>query len=320
MNAASLMVPRRLGRTGIEVRPLGLGGAGFLMNQHTKITDRSATRILREARRLGVDYIDTAPLYGDGLSESRIGTALAADPDVVIATKVGLSAPQGELTRPLSWEAVTASVESSLARLRRSSVDIVQIHELSADAWRPAMSPRGALAALGALKSRGLIRFIGVTGSEAPVLEKAVRTGEFDVVHLWRRWTLLDQSGESVLDAATVHDVGVVIGGPFASGMLARPKDPRSQLHYVSPSEAEREEALELERRLMRAGVSLASVALQFCLDPRVSVVVAGVRNTAQLRANIASAQDHEAAAFVGSHLRRHVATPAQADPLQQVG
>jgi D-threo-aldose 1-dehydrogenase len=257
------------------------------MNQYGPVSDAEAVAVVDRAVELGVSYVDTAPAYGDRLSERRIGLALERHPDVVVATKTGLfDLGRGTYAVDFGASATRASLELSLGALRRERIDIVQLHELTRDAWAAAFAPRGALAELAKARDEGLIRAIGVTGSDPAVLLDAIGTGAFDTVMVWKVWNLLDRSGEAVLEAAAERELGVLIGAPFASGILATGAVDGATLHYAEAELADRKHVSELERACTASAVPLARAALQLALDDRVSCVVAAVACREQVDSN----------------------------------
>jgi D-threo-aldose 1-dehydrogenase len=259
------------------------------MNQHGSANEAEVHSILEAAVALGVDLFDTAPLYQNGTvrSEERLSQLATLAPDAFIATKVGLYAgPRGTECR-YDETSIRRSVEQSLGYLRRDAVDLVQLHELSCERWEAAFKTRGALAGLEQLLEDGLTKAIGVTGSEVQTLRAAVETGRFQTVQIWRRWNLLDRSAEPLLAAAHTHGVDVLVGGPFASGILASaPGAAWGELHYEPAPEAALENVSALKYALGKAGIPLATAALSFCLDERVSAVLTGVDSVSQILAN----------------------------------
>lgn len=263
---------------------IGLGGAGVLGSSE-RLADDAAAAVITSALESGVRYFDTSPLYGDGLSESRLGEALQGS-DLgahTVATKVGLyHGDDGSLQHRWSRVDVARSLEASLRRLRRTHLDVVQLHELLPQHWDEVFAPGGALSVLRAWQSEGVIGVIGVTSSDVGALLRAMQGDEFPLVQMWRRWNLLDRTGEPVLDRASATGRRLVIGGPFASGILADPH--RGPLHYAAPSADMRRRVLKLARDAGQAGHDLPEHALRFCLDSRVSVVLVGADTPEHVR------------------------------------
>lgn len=273
---------RRLGRTGMIVPPIGLGGAGILMDRHVAATDAAAADVAAFAIDCGMRYVDTAPLYGTASdarsSERRLGLALQGRGHCAVATKVGrLRGTRGEVVA-LGGADVRASVLESRRLLGRERLDVVQVHELTADIWDAVFAAGGALAELRELRAEGVVSHIGVTGSDPLVLRRAVATGAFDIVQVWRAWNLLDRSGEPLLQEAHDAGVGVVVGAPFASGILVT-GEPSEELFYGPADQRELRRVRTLAALCAEYDVPLAAAALRCCLDERVATVVVGVRS-----------------------------------------
>ena len=217
------MIPRvRLGRTGLEVGRLALGGFPFGGVNKAAGWDpfgeegrATAVRTVQAALAAGINYIDTAPSYGQGNSESIIGLAAHDRRDrLVLATKVKY---QGQ-----SAADVTASVEASLKRLRTDRIDVIQFHggAYSADDVDHILRG-GPLEALQALRRRGLVRFLGFTVEEPWTARPLIACGQFDLMQV--RYDLIYQSAAlHVLDEATRADMGVTVMRPMTSGIFQR--------------------------------------------------------------------------------------------------
>ena len=234
---------RRLGRRGPEVTRLGLGGAP-LGNMFTTVADDDAQATVDAAWDAGIRYFDTAPFYGHGLAEQRLGAALAGRPrdEYVISTKVGrvLVPSTGADTSifkiepdlaavfDYSRDGVLRSFEASLARLGLDRVDVVLVHDPDShedDALA------GAFPALLALRDQGVVGAIGAGMNQSAMLQRFVERVDLDCVLLAGRYTLLDRSGAELLDRCAERSVGVIIGGVFNSGVLAQP-DPSATYDY----------------------------------------------------------------------------------------
>ena len=296
---------RRLGRRGPLVTRLGLGTAP-LGNLFSTVTDADADATVDAAWDGGIRFFDTAPLYGHGLAERRLGRALAARPrdEFVIATKVGrllrpssgTSAP-GIFTEVPDLEPVFAysrddtlrSIEASLERLGLDRVDVVHVHDPD-DHEAEAMI--GAFPALIELRDQGVIGAVGAGMNQWEMLDRFVQRVDLDCVLLAGRYTLLDRSGADVLlPRCAGRGVGVVIGGVFNSGLLADP-DANTTYDYVASSDSLQARALELQERARSGGVTLRAAALQFALThPAVSSVVVGARTALEVHDDLADAE-----------------------------
>jgi D-threo-aldose 1-dehydrogenase len=296
---------RRVGRTSVTVTRLGFGSAP-IGGLFSAVSDTDATATVRRAWDLGIRYFDTAPLYGYGASERRIGAALAGAPreDFTISTKVGrLIRPSDALAddadidrqefdgredafyvgtgpvRPVfdySYDGVMRSLEESLGRLGLERVDIAYIHDPD-DHWEAAIS--GAYPALERLRQDGVVGAIGAGMNQSAMLTRFAQGGDFDVFLLAGRYTLLDQSAlADLLPICEQKGIAIVVGGVMNSGVLADPR-PGSTFNYVPAATDVVERAERLAAICARHDVSLRAAAVQFPLaHPAVVSIVAGVR------------------------------------------
>jgi D-threo-aldose 1-dehydrogenase len=292
-----------VGRTGVAVTDLGFGGAP-IGNLYRVTSDDEAESAVAAAWDGGVRYFDTAPHYGLGLSERRLGRVLSSKvrTEFVLSTKVGrlLTAnphPTGsdlesggfdvpdDLTRTLDYSAdgVKKSIEESLRRLGTDYVDIVYVHD--PDDYVDQVV-RETFPALVKLRDDGVVRAIGAGMNFWEPLLEFVRHSDIDVVMLAGRWTLLDRTGAPLLEACEERGVAVVAAAPFNSGILSRAK-PQSDAHFnyegVSPELLAR--ARGLAATCDSYGVELPAAALNFPLrEKSVVSVVAGFRSASQIR------------------------------------
>jgi D-threo-aldose 1-dehydrogenase len=311
----------------IDDTRFGLGGAP-LGNLFTPVADDEVARLARHAFARGVRYFDTAPHYGSGLSEHRIGAALRDLPrdDYLLSTKVGRllqpdpGAPRNQhgyvdvLPFTQRWDysyaATLRSVEDSLQRLGMARIDLVFIHDVAHDAHGEAQPQRfreamdGAVPALARLKAEGAIAGFGLGVNEWQVCSDALAHSDLDVLLLAGRYTLLDQTAlPELLPLCLKRGTRVVIGGPFNSGILAtgtRPADGRPVYFNYAPAEPEViARATAIERLCAAHGVPLKAAALQFPRGhPAVACVLAGARSVAELDENLALASFAIPAAF----------------------
>ena len=292
---------RRLGRRGPEVTRLGLG-TGPLGNLFTTVTDADSDATVDAAWDGGIRFFDTAPLYGHGRAERRVGRALRARPreEYVIATKVGrllrpssgaptptifTDVPDVEPIFAYSRDDTLRSIEESLERLGLDRVDVVHVHDPD-DHEADAMA--GAFPALIELREQGVIGAVGAGMNQWEMLDRFVQRVDLDCLLLAGRYTLLDGSGADVLlPRCAERNVGVVIGGVFNSGLLADP-DANQTYDYVPASESFRGRAQELREFARAGGVTLAAAALQFALaHPAVTSVVVGARTAQEVHDDV---------------------------------
>jgi D-threo-aldose 1-dehydrogenase len=292
---------RTIGR-GVELTELtGLSfGAAALGNLFTAVTDAQARATVDAAWDAGIRAFDTAPHYGLGLSERRLGAALRERPraEFVLSTKVGrllepVADPVGDDPEPFavpaafrrvwdfSGDGVRRSIEASLERLGLDRIDTALIHDpdLHAD-----QAIGEAFPALAKLRDEGVIGAVGVGMNQVGVPLRFVRETDIDVVLLAGRYTLLEHSGAELLDEAAARGVGVVIGGVFNSGLLVDPK-PSSTYNYLAVPPDVLEEAVRLKGICERHDVPLRAAALRFPLrHPAVKSVLIGARSPEEVR------------------------------------
>ena len=307
------MVPtRKIGTTDIEVTELSFGGAP-LGAVGDRISDDTAAAIVRRARDGGIRYFDTAPLYGHGLSEKRLGETLRQWPrdEFVLSTKVGrLLVPEAEGERfagmrdgepfairyDYTFDGVRRSLESSLARLGLDRVDILLCHDI--DVWthgdaQPGIfdaARRGALPALARLREEGVVRAIGLGVNEWQVCSRVLDEMDVDCFLLAGRFTLLEQEPlGAFLPQCVARKVSVIIGGPYNSGILATDDRRRATYDYKPAPEHLWQKAQAIRRRCEAHGVDPRAAALQYPLrHPAVAAVIPGVWALDEIEANLA--------------------------------
>ncbi|WP_211269153.1 aldo/keto reductase [Saccharothrix syringae] len=288
---------------GVALSRLGFGG-GPIGNLFTAVSDEDAAGALGAAWDAGVRYFDTAPHYGLGLSERRLGRFLRTRPraEFAVSTKVGrlLEPFDGggddlangfavPATHRRVWDfgadGVRRSLESSLDRLGLDRVDVVYLHDPD-DHWEQAIT-RG-VPALVKLRDEGVVRAIGVGMNQWRMLARFVREADLDVVLLAGRYTLLDRSGAELLELCAERGVAVVAAGVFNSGLLAAPAAGATYDYRAAPPGL-----VERARRVAgvcgRHGVPVPQAAIAFPRrHPAVASVLVGVRSAEEVRANAA--------------------------------
>ena len=293
---------RRLGQSGVFVTEMAFGGAA-IGNLYRAVGDEDARAAVDAAWDGGIRMFDTAPHYGLGLSERRLGRALRDRPrdSYVISTKVGRvldpAAPAGpgagtgtdgfavpdSLVRrwDFSADGVRRSLEDSLGRLGLDRVDVVLIHDPD-DFGEQALTQ--AYPALEKLRGEGVVRAIGAGMNQWEMLARFVRETDVDAVLVAGRYTLLDQSASAeLLPAAARRGVSVLAGGVFNSGILAAPVA-GATYDYTRASSSLVARALELESACGRHGVPLRAAAARFPLrHPAVASVLIGARGAAEI-------------------------------------
>ncbi|MFI1092500.1 aldo/keto reductase [Streptomyces sp. NPDC020917] len=290
-----------LGRSGVSVTGVSFGAAG-LGNLGTEVSEEQARATLDAAWDAGIRYFDTAPHYGLGLSERRLGEALRHRPraEFVVSTKVGrLLRPRSDTsgsdiangfavpaTHERIWDfsaaGVRTSIEESLTRLGLDRIDVVYLHD--PDHHEHQVFAEG-YPELERLRDEGVIGAIGAGMNQTRMLDRFVRDTDVDVVLLAGRYTLLDQTAlDSLLPDAFRRGVSVVIGGVFNSGLLAAPRSGATFDYAPAPS-ALLDRALRMETVCENHGVPLRAAALQFPFGhPAVSSVLVGARSAEEVR------------------------------------
>jgi D-threo-aldose 1-dehydrogenase len=281
-------------------------GCAPLGNLFSAVSEEDAAATIDAAWDAGVRLFDTAPLYGNGLSERRLGATLATRPrdEYVLSTKVGrllreplagaaldtifADAPQLDPVFAYSRDAVLRSIDESLVRLGLDRIDIVHVHDPD-DHEDEALA--GAFPTLIELRDQGVIGAVGCGMNQWQMLDRFVDRVDLDCVLLAGRYSLLDRSGaEVLLPHCAERGVGVVLGGVFNSGLLADPHH-NTTYDYASAPDALVARAQAMARACSEYGVSLTAAALQFALrHPAVSAVVVGARSADEISADVAAA------------------------------
>jgi D-threo-aldose 1-dehydrogenase len=289
---------RRLGRGDVDLTVLGYGGGALGRMASDEIADATLSR----AWDVGIRYFDTAPLYGVGDSERRLGRFLPGKPrgEFVLSTKVGrLLGPAGEIIYDYSRDGALRSLELSLGRLGLDRIDIVLVHDIDAythgagQPERMAQALAGALPALGELREQKVIRAVGLGVNEWQVCRDVAQRFDLDCVLLAGRYTLLEQGAAAeFLPLCRERGIGVIIGGPLNSGILATGAAGAGTYNYKPPPAAVAERVGRLEAALARHGVPLTTAALQYPLgEPSVASIIPGMASPTEVDADLAHLQ-----------------------------
>jgi D-threo-aldose 1-dehydrogenase len=289
-----------LGRGGLRVSALALGTAP-LGNLYAPVAEEDAAATVGSALEAGLTYVDTAPHYGLGLAERRLGRLLAGVPRdrFVVSTKVGrlvrplapgeTADPEGFADSPparrvwdLSGDGVRRSLEESLERLGLDRVDILLLHDPD-DHEREAYEQ--ALPALIGLRDQGVVTAIGAGMNQAEMLTRFVRDLDIDVVLVAGRYSLLDQRAlAELLPTCAARGTAVVVGGVFNSGLLADPR-PGATFDYAPAPPELVDRAARLAEVCARHGTPLRAAALAFPFGhPAVTSVLVGARSAAEVQ------------------------------------
>jgi D-threo-aldose 1-dehydrogenase len=294
------MMSTRPSPRGVRLTDVGFGAAQ-LGNLGRVTTDDEAAGAVEEAWRRGIRYFDTAPHYGLGLSERRLGAALAARPrdEYVISTKVGRLLEPNEPPHgtddgfvvpathrrvfDFSRDAILRSVDESLARLGLDRVDILYLHDPDHE-WEAASTT--GVDTLIELRDQGVTRAIGAGMNQSAMLARFVRECDVDVVMLAGRYTLLEQgAAEDLLPAALDRGVAVIAAAVYNSGLLSADRPAAGLTYdYLPAPESLIERVTRIAEVCERHGVRLPEAAVQFPLrHPATASVVVGMRTADQV-------------------------------------
>src|SRR5580704_10653381 len=303
-------------RSGVELQFTELGfGAAPLGNLYRPLTEKEARATLEAVWAAGCRYYDTAPLYGLGLSETRLNGFLRAKPrdSYLISTKIGrlleLCAPKDRSRQgaffetpsrrerfDYSYDGVMRSLEFSLERLGLDQVDIVYGHDVdvATHGSKEAADVRikefmtGGYRALDRLRASGAVKAIGAGINEWEIAERLARLGDFDVFLLAGRYTLLEQEAlTSFLPLCEEKKIAVVVGGPFNSGILATGVKADAHYNYRPAPDEVKERVSRIQHICKSFKVKLPEAALRFPLGhPVVVSVIAGAQRASEAKRN----------------------------------
>ena len=309
---------QQIGRYGLEVTQMGMGGAPF-GNMYAAIKEQTVMNTMAAAYGAGIRYFDTAPLYGYGLSETRFGNGLSRynRDALVISTKVGYSlvprtsaaadspfidAPPLDTVFDYSRDAILRSIEESLQRLKTDRIDILLIHDPDEGiSIQPGFDAPYAIShfsevmkqtypTLDELRAQKVVRAVGLGMNQWQMLCDFAVAGDFDCFLLAGRYTLLEQESlHRLLPLCEEKSIRLISGGPYNSGILATGAVEGAYYNYV-PAPAEiLERTQRIEAVCARHNVPLQAAALQFPFGhPAVAAIIPGARSAAEIEANIA--------------------------------
>ncbi|MCY4461326.1 MAG: aldo/keto reductase [Albidovulum sp.] len=289
----------------MDLPELGFGAAP-LAGLFDPVDEAAASQTLQAALDAGIRYYDTAPFYGFGLSERRVGDAVRGKEGIALSTKAGRILKPGlpdnaaELNWPkplpfhpefdYGYDGVMRSYEDSLQRLGLDRIDILYLHDIDAYTHNdPAEEARyfkdamaGGYRALDELRRNGDVSAIGIGVNEIPVCLRVLEHGDWDIFLLAGRYTLLEQESlDPLLERCKARDVKVVVGGPFNSGILAG----GATWNYAEAPASVRDRVAGLRKVCEAHSVPLPAAALQFPLaHPVVASVIPGTRTPSELR------------------------------------
>ncbi len=331
---------RDVGKTGLKVSQLGFG-AGPFGNLLEKADDAMTRAAVTAALDGGINYFDTAPFYGHGLSEHRLGEALRPHDRsrAVVSTKVGrLLKPTRnavktpgpfdgtlpfEITFDYSYDGSMRSLEDSLQRMGTSHIDIAIIHDVTAK-WRGdqfeasyRQSIDGAYRALDRLRGEGVIGAVGVGVNEVGTLERFARDADFDCFMLAGRYTLLDTTAlPGLLPTCVRKSISILLASPFHSGILVTGAKPGAKFWYADAPQDVLDRVVRMERVCATYGVSLQAAAIQFPLaHPAMGSIAAGYRSPAEVAQALAACRARIPADFWAEMKAEGLIDPAAPTP-----
>ena len=272
---------RNFGKTGWQVSEIGMGGSWFYGRPEMGLLPVShGVSVVERALELGVNYFDTAPLYGKGRSEQILGTALKGVMEpYYLATKVGYHPEPFDYTRDSVWRGLDASME----RLGRDHVNLIQIHEAEQAGWDGIMSAGRTLETLIDIREQGIADHIGLTGSDLGLMSRVLReTDEFVSVITFLKYDLLTREArEELVPTALEQEVAVICASPLHGGLLGSKRD-----HWIDKGRfAEHYDRLEKVESLL-AGMDepVERLSMRYLLsDPNVTMILSGVSDIAEL-------------------------------------
>jgi D-threo-aldose 1-dehydrogenase len=332
---------RRVGNTALELPAFGVGTA-HLGELYGKVDEEDARATLATAWHLGVRYYDTAAWYGRGLSDHRVGGFLRAKPrsEFYLTTKLGrtLHRPRNPLTFDrspwvgglnfdvrfdYSYDGFMRSYEQALQRMGIDTVDALLVHDLDesihGDRYKDHLAAlvESGMRALEELKASGDIKAIGMGINTGHALEKIAPSVELDFVLVAMPYTLLDQASlHTGMAACAARGISVIIGAPFASGILATGPNGNARYGYAVASAEVQAKVRELQATCREHGVSLPAAALQFPLaHPSVVSIIPGAARPSEITQNIAALSSTIPAAFWTALKSKGLIDPAAPTP-----
>lgn len=269
---------RRLGRTELDVTCLGMGGAGIGRGE---VTDDEAVEAVHQAITLGINYLDTSPLYGE--SERRVGLALSDGwrENIFLATKTGT---HPEWRGDYSASGTRRSVENSLNLLGTDYLDVCLVHDPAS--MDPVVAKGGAFDELQRMRDEGLIKYIGLGVREHEFHKIAIEIGAVDVILTYLDYTLLSQTADDwLLSFASDNDIGIINGSPIAMGLLSG-LEPN-----VKTGLPEDKRAHQLWEWATDNKLNVLNLAIQFCFrQPLIATNLTGSKNVLEVEQNFAAA------------------------------
>ncbi len=286
-----LLARRTFGNTSLEVPPVAMGCAPLGSMEDTflyAVPEDEAIATVKAALASPFDYIDTAALYGDGVSEARVGMALkelgGLPEGAVLQTKAG----RDPVDNNFRGETVKRRFERSLELLGVDRVDVVYLHDAEWTTFEEAMAPGGPVEVLRSYQDQGAFDYLGVASGPNDVELQYIETGLFDAVITHNRYTLLNTNANPVIDVAAAKGLAVLNAAPYGSGMLSRGPESYPRYAYQQAPDHLIARTGKIREICDRYGVPLAAAALQFSmLDPRITVTIVGMSRPDRVKSTV---------------------------------
>ena len=275
-----------LGRSGVRSTKLALGSANWI----GRVGDDAYVELLREAFRLGIRHVDTAPSYEQGWLAERLREADPPD-DLLIVTKIGRYRADDGVEYDFGPDRAVRSVHDSLEELGLEHLPVLKVHDARPDHWDQIMAPNGLLAALRRLQTEGLVGAIGTAVGNADFAAMAAESGEFDIIGSYHHYTLLNQdAARRIHPHARRHNLGVINISPFGGNILGTGAVQGARYSYRDASPEVLNAVRDMEHRAQAHGLDLPTAALAYSLAcPDINVNVIGPTTIEELHSDVAA-------------------------------
>jgi D-threo-aldose 1-dehydrogenase len=282
---------RTLGRTGLTVTPLTVGGAplgSMPKNFGYEVAEQDGIATAVAALTGPIRSLDTSCAYSNGESERRIGLALqqigGLPENYLLATKITRDLETGDF----SGAQMRRAIEGSLARLGVDRVPLLYLHDPENTTFAEATAPGGPVEVIRALKDEGIAGAIGVAGGDTTIISEYVATGYFDVLLTHNRWTLVNRTAGPMIDSAVERGMGVVNAAVLGGGILAAGAASSSRYGYREAPAVLLDAVRDIEKLCGQAGIPLAAAAIQFSArDPRIATSIVGVSKPERIQQSV---------------------------------
>lgn len=275
-----------LGRSGVKSTKLALGSANWI----GRVGDDAYVELLREAFRLGIRHVDSAPSYEQGWLSARLREADPPD-DLLIVTKIGRYQGDDGIEYDFDPDRAVQSVHGSLEELGLSHLPVLKLHDARPDHWDQIMAPNGTLAALRRLQNEGLVGAVGTAVGNADFAAMAAESGEFDIIGSYHHYTLLNQdAARRIHPHARRHDLGVINISPFGGNILGTGAVQGARYSYREASPEVLNAVRDMDQHAQDHGLDLQTAALAYSLAcPDIDVSLVGPTTIEELHADVAA-------------------------------